>query len=124
MGIEIPTVAEVKMSRSDPDLSDIWTVASDAALAVRAYRPLGGIVADVASPAARNLAMALRSVLTETSSKEGTRVLLVASEDSTPRNVRRMYRECRIAGQQPVGLILATGRSARSGVDSEGSPVY
>ena len=124
MGIPIPTVAEVKMSRSDPDLSDIWAVASDAALAVRAYRPLGGIVADVASPTARDLAMALRSVLTETSSKEGRRVLLVASEDSTPRNVRRMYRECRIAGQQPVGLIFATGRSSRSGVNGESSPVH
>lgn len=124
MGIEIPTVAEVRMSRSDADLSDIWTVASDAALAVRAYRPLGGVVADVASPAARNVAMALRSVLTETSSKEGTRVLLVASEDSTPRNVRRMYRECHVAGQQPVGLILATSSNVRSRVDSEYGSVH
>lgn len=124
MGIEIPTVAEVNMSGIDPELSDIWAVASDAALAVRAYRPLGGIVADVASPAARNVAMALRSVLTEATSKEGTRVLLVASEDSTPRNVRRMYRECQVAGQQPVGLILTTGRKSNSGVDSESSPVH
>lgn len=108
LGVDLPVVAQSAAPARGGELTEST---SDAARAIRAYRPLCGIVADTA-PAAQALATALSPVLSDKDHNAGNRIVIIAAERSTPRSVRRLHRMCQEAGQQPVGLIVALeGRS-------------
>lgn len=104
LGIDIPTVAHVSATGLPGQTPG---APLDATRAVRSYLPLCGVVSDT-QPAAQELASHLRPALAGPNDNAGNRVILVVAETSTPRSVRRMHRMCLVAGQQPVGLILAS----------------
>lgn len=112
LGIDIPIVARAPSS-SHPD--ELATALLDAARAVRAYRPLCGIIVDTESRRAREVGDALRrALLFSAEDNNGSRVLCVVSDRSRPRTVRRMLSACAATGQRPVGLILAESGRGRS----------
>lgn len=105
LGIDIPTVAQVRTSAHPDEFS---ATLLEAGRAVRAYRPLCGIIVDTDSKRACEVADALcRPLLSSAEDNNGSRTLIVVSDRSRPRNVRRMLRTCAVSGQRPVGLILA-----------------